>query len=317
MGSSLFYQPLGKLKPCGRRVRRSDVMKYVQIGILVSLLAIAGLLVGIYQKDATRPEQPDALTLEALPAEGPLSVQQASLRSPLPPEPAPVAPTEPRPAPRYSPAPPPVAAPEPQPEVAIVTAPEAPPPAPPPTRPAPLPMPEPPPVEKPREPREVTLRAGLPITVRLDHTVSTDRSRPGDTFTASLTKAIIEDGLIIADRGARVEGQIVDARRAGRVNGRSYLSLELTEIHGDDGQTIAIDTSVFSAEGEGQTKKSVKRGAIGAGIGAAIGAIAGGGGAGAGSAAVQGGEAVIFEAESRLSFRLASLASDVHVVERL
>ena len=303
-------------------------MKYVQIGILVSLLAVAGLLVGIYQQNAAAPEQPAPLTLEVVPTQGPLPVQQATLRTPISPEPAPVAPPKPRPAPRYTPVPPPPAAPEHQPEVAIVTAPvpSPPPVAAPPMRSSPLPAPEPPPpVAKPREPREVTLRAGLPITVRLDHTVSTDRSRPGDTFTASLTEAIIEDGLIIADRGARLEGQIVDARRAGRVNGRSYLALELTEIHSDDGQTVSIDTSVFSAEGQGQTKKSAKRAAIGAGLGAAIGAIAGGGkgaaigagvggGAGAGTAAAQGGEAVIFEAETRLSFRLAS---DVHVVERL
>ena len=303
-------------------------MKFVQIGILVSLVAIAGLLVGIYQQSAPAPERPAAVALEAPPAEGPLPVQQASLTSPVRLDPAPVAPPRPRVAPRYSPSPPTPAEPEIRPEVEIVTVPVPPPPAiaARAASPTPLPAPEPPRVERPRrEPREVTLRAGLPIMVRLDHTVSTDRSDAGDTFTASLAEAIIEDGLIIADRGARVEGHVVDARRAGRVNGRSYLSLELTEIHGDDGQTIAIDTSVFSAEGEGQTKKSAKRAALGAGIGAAIGAIAGGGkgaaigagvggGAGAGSAAVEGGEAVIFEAETRLSFRLAG---DVHVIERL
>ena len=319
------------MKPGRWAPRRSNVMKYVQIGILVSLVAIVGLLGGIYVQNNSQPEPTEPLTYDANSEDGPLPVQQAALTTSLSPEPVAVATRRPSPAPapRYEPAPLPPAVPSPAPEapVEIARAPAEPPPPiqakPAPI--APLPTPAPPPVEKPLEPREVTLRAGLPITVRLDHTVSTERSQPGDTFTASLSEAIIEDGLIIADRGARLEGRVVDSRRASRINGNSYLALELTDLHTDDGQRISVNTRVFSAEGRGQTKKAAKRSASGAGIGAAIGAIAGGGkgaaigagiggGSGAGSAAAQGAEAVIFEAETRIAFRLDS---DLHVVENL
>lgn len=181
--------------------------------------------------------------------------------------------------------------------------------------PPPTTIPAPPRTASTTKPRTVTLPVGMDLVVRLNRTISSGAYDAGDTFTATLDEPVIVDRLIIADRGASVEGRVVEAKRAGRVSGRSYLSVELTNLQTDDGQRVQIATSRFDSEGEGQTKQTAKRAGIGAAIGAAIGAITGGGkgaaigagagaGAGAGSEAIKRGEDVELRAETRLFFRL-------------
>src|ERR1035438_9541108 len=61
-------------------------------------------------------------------------------------------------------------------------------------------------------PRQVTLNAGLLIPVRLVDGLSTERNSPGDAFLATLDGDLAVDGLVIAERGARVEGRVVAPR---------------------------------------------------------------------------------------------------------
>lgn len=177
----------------------------------------------------------------------------------------------------------------------------------------------------PRQPKTITLAAGMPITVRVNENISTNTNYEGDTFTASLDKPIVIDGFVIADRGSRVLGKVTRAEKAGRVKGRSELSLALTQIHTTDGQTIAIQTTPWDKEGPTSKKRDAAEMAGGAALGAIIGAIAGGGkgaaiGAGAGGAAGTGavlatrGKAAEVPSETRLTF---SLSSDVPITERL
>jgi hypothetical protein len=183
------------------------------------------------------------------------------------------------------------------------------------------------PVEEPRqvkpkviEPRTVTLPAGLGIVVRLNHTVSTERNQVGDDFQAVLDEPVIVDGLVIAEKGAQVEGKVVQSDRAGRVRGRALLALELTRLATQDGQLIDIETEYVEQEGPNTQKKDAAKVGIGAGIGAAIGAILGGGkgagigaatgaGAGAGTVAATRGEPVVLRPETRLEFRLNQAVS--------
>ncbi len=155
---------------------------------------------------------------------------------------------------------PPAPAPEPQaaaPEPAPATA------APEPEPPHEAPKPEPPP-----EPRRVTLHQGFQITIRLDESISTDHAAGGDTFRASLAEPLVADGLIIAERGARVTGRVVNAIRGGRFSGPAELQLALATVETSDGQKVAISTEPWVKTGEGS-----RAGALGA----IIGAISGGG----------------------------------------
>ena len=50
------------------------------------------------------------------------------------------------------------------------------------------------------------------IPVRLIDGLSSERNRPGDVFTATLEKELVAGEFVIAERGARVEGRVIDAR---------------------------------------------------------------------------------------------------------
>ena len=310
-------------------------MKYVQVTILAFLVVIAGLLVGIYQTQhstATSAESRDEGLFE--PAQAlPETARQPDLAeiAGQPVEPVIDRATrsvEPKPDPRRdrvelrgAPAEPPatqqeaaeVRDPEPVPEPEIAA-----------PRPASAPVPTSPEPE-PRQPRTVTLPANMPIVVRLVDALSTDTNYAGDTFYAALDEEIMLDGLLVARKGAHVEGRVLESRRAGRVKGVSMLSLELVRLSTADGQTVEVVTNRAKQQGPQSQKSDAKKVGLGAAIGAAIGAIAGGGkgaaigagagaGAGAGTVLTTRGKPVKLPSETRLEFQLMD---PVQVVEAL
>ena len=112
----------------------------------------------------------------------------------------------------------------------------------PPAQPAPAPK-----VEV-RVPNVVTLTAGMTLAVRIGETVSSVRNQPGDSFLATLTQPLVIDGFVIAERGARVEGRVLDAIPAGR--GRvSHLAVSVVQVATSDGQNIRIRTEPYSKDG--------------------------------------------------------------------
>jgi len=236
-----------------------------------------------------------------------------------------------------SPMPPPVRR---QPEP-VVIAHNDPPPAPPvPTVEAPPPAPEPapPPPSVPvenvslpapnvevRVPHTVTLAAGTTLGVRIGETLSSSRNQPGDSFLATLTQQLVIDGFIIAERGARMEGRVVDAAQAGRGRGSARLSVSIVRLATADGQNIRIRTEPYNKDGANQAAMDAAKVGGGAAIGAVIGAIAGGGkgaaiGAGAGGAVGAGdvllthGRPVEIPVETRVNFRVQE---PVTITERL
>jgi hypothetical protein len=189
------------------------------------------------------------------------------------------------------------------------------------TRPAAPPPPPPP----PPEPMKVTLKEGSVIAIRLGETLDSEKNAVGDSFTASLAEPIVIDGFVIAERGARVSGKIVDANRAGRVKGVAVLQLALTEVTTADNQRVPIVTDAFLQKGPDTTKSDAAKVGIAAGIGAAIGAIAGKGkgaaiGAGAGGAAGAGtvlatrGKPAVLPAETLVRFKVSQA---VTITEKL
>jgi hypothetical protein len=159
------------------------------------------------------------------------------------------------------------------------------------------------------------LKAGTLLAVRLIDAVSSDKNHPGDTFTGSLDAPLIVDGLVLAERGARVEGKIVEAQQAGRIKGLSSIALELTRVNLSDGQRIEISTDSFTKMGPQSRAADAEKIGGGAALGAIIGAIAGGGkgaaiGAGVGGAAGTGtvaatrGKPAVLPSETKVSFRI-------------
>lgn len=175
--------------------------------------------------------------------------------------------------------------------------------------PAPAPQPAPPPAPS------VTLRAGTLLPVRLGESISSEHNQVGDTFTATLDAPLVVDEFVIAERGARVEGRVVEAQKPSHVKGQSTLALELTKLNTSDGQHVGIQTDPFRKQTATSTEQDVGIVAAAAGVGAVIGAMAGGGkgagiGTAAGGAAGAGGvmvtrpKAVALPSETKISFRL-------------
>jgi hypothetical protein len=198
------------------------------------------------------------------------------------------------------------------------------------TEPAPAPAATHAPAEAPEPPApqpapSVTLRAGMTLPVRLGESLSSDHNQAGDTFTATLDAPLSAGGFVIAEKGARVEGRVVEAQKSG-MKGKATLALELSRVNTSDGQHVEIKTETLRKQADAMaTGDQVGIVAAAAGIGAVIGAMAGGGkgaaiGAGAGGAAGGGGvvatrnKAVSLPTESKITFRLSA---PVTITERL
>jgi len=144
------------------------------------------------------------------------------------------------------------------------------------------PPPPPPPI-----PAKLTIQPGTYITVRLNQGLSSDRNQAGDAFAATLVRPVVVDGVVIADRGQTVGGHVVEAKKAGRVEGVSRLAVQLTDLTLLDGHPVPIQTKLFTKNGPtsqgrdaaaiaGTTATGAAVGAaVGWGTGAAIGAGAG------------------------------------------
>jgi hypothetical protein len=175
-------------------------------------------------------------------------------------------------------------------------------------------------------PHSVTLERGTELYVRIGETLSTERNRPGDRFLATLEQPLIIDGFIIAERGARAEGEVVASDPAPRGgNGVSHLAIRLVKLATSDQQNIALRTGLWNRDGNSSAGRDAATILATTAIGAAIGAMAAGGkGAGIGAAAggaagaagvlAARGAGAIIPVETRLSFRVEQ---PVRITERL
>jgi hypothetical protein len=164
---------------------------------------------------------------------------------------------------------------------------------------------------------KITILAGTKLRVELLNSVSSNKSRSGDQFMASLAEPVVVDGITALPKGTRVRGRVIDAKESGRVKGRASIELMLTEIMPDIGKAVSISTKPYRQVAESTKKRDAAIIGGGAGVGALIGAIAGGGkgaaigaavggGAGTGTVLATRGKEIHLAPETRLVFTLAS-----------
>jgi hypothetical protein len=176
-----------------------------------------------------------------------------------------------------------------------------------------------------RVPHTVTIAAGTVLQVRIGETISAAHYQVGDVFLATLDRPLVVEGFIIAERGSRLEGRVVEAQPAGRGNTTSRLGIELVKLSTSDGQRLQIRTQPYRKDPASSAGGDVAKVGVGAALGAVIGAAAGGGkgaaiGAGAGAAAggvgaaVARGKTAEIPVESRISFRIEG---PITITERL
>ncbi|MBZ5648668.1 MAG: hypothetical protein LAN37_15770 [Acidobacteriia bacterium] len=168
--------------------------------------------------------------------------------------------------------------------------------------------------EKLSQPVMVTVPEGTAVDVVLTGALSSDRSRPGETFDATVAQPVVIDNETVIPKGAPVKGRVVDAVPAGHLRGVPRLKLALTELD-MDGRSYPVATSYAVRSGRNHNKRNLAWIGGGGAGGAVIGAIAGGGkgaliggpvGAGAGTlvAFLTGKHDIKLPAEQHLTFKL-------------
>lgn len=167
---------------------------------------------------------------------------------------------------------------------------------------------------QPRVPVTVTVPAGKVLTVRLADELGSKISQPGQSFGGTLAKAVEVNGETVIPAGARVEGEVVDAKPLGRFAGGALLQLKLDSVR-IRGQQMPVQTAMVTETAKGKGKRTGAMVGGGAGLGALIGGLAGGGkgaligaaaGAGAGTAgtAFTGNKEIVLPTESAIAFTL-------------
>ena len=253
-----------------------------------------------------------------------LTVAQTQAQAAPEPAPAEAAAPAPSPAPKPARAPaksqpqkretaaaamPPVArdlAPSPAPAPMPVAAAEPPAPAPPPFV---QPTPPPPPVM-----RTTAIPAGTVVRVQTVDSIDSAVNKAGEVFRASLAAPVVINNDVVVPAGTDLYLRLVDATSAGRIKGRSGLTLELASME-FQGQTYQLSSTDYQQTGASEGKRTAATVGIGTAVGAALGGIFGGGkgaaicagaGAGAGTvgAAATKGQQVQIAAETKLDFTL-------------
>lgn len=171
----------------------------------------------------------------------------------------------------------------------------------------------------------VTIPNGAMLRVRINHTLSSNRSQPGSVFDGTVVNDVVAGGFVAIPRGATVQGKVVNAKPSGALGGTGEMSIELTSVT-LGGKTYPLASDVWANHGNDKTTETINK-TLGIGaMGAIIGAVAGGGkgaaiggaagaAAGIGSSAASGNGQVFIPAEAIVSFHTVSDTPVVTVSE--
>ncbi len=160
----------------------------------------------------------------------------------------------------------------------------------------------------------IQIPAGTPITVRMIDAVDSKVAHLGQTFRASVDEPVVINGQTVIPRGADAIAKLVEDQQSGKFEGKTILTLALTDIT-INGQMIDTTTGDVTRASSSRGARTAKVVGGATALGAIIGALAGGGrGAAIGAAsgaAVGGGAEVLTKgqqvkipSETRLNFTL-------------
>lgn len=124
-----------------------------------------------------------------------------------------------------------------------------------------------------------TLPTGATLDVRLDQQLGTESSRVGDTFSATVSNAVIaSNGSTAVPAGARVWGHVSAVKSASNATEQAAIILDFDSLT-FNGNRYPFEANITATnlQKEGaSTSETVKNAAIGAAAGAVLGAILGG-----------------------------------------
>ena len=160
-------------------------------------------------------------------------------------------------------------------------------------------------------PERYLVPSGTRLPLILHNAVTTRNAKPGDPVYLETTFPIVIDNRILIPAGSYVQGEILEARRPGKIKGTGEIRLRLNSMILPNGYAVdfnAVPTNAGTGGNEATDKEgnihgdTDKAGDVGTflkttGVGAGVGAIAGqsakGAGIGAGAGAAVGLAAVL------------------------
>ena len=163
-----------------------------------------------------------------------------------------------------------------------------------------------------------TIPAGIHVTIRTGHSLSSATARAGESFSCSVARDVVVNGRTLAKAGERAKCRVTSAKSSGRLHAPGRLSVRLTEVNGQP-----VTTTSHSFRGKSHKKSNATKIGGGAAAGALIGGIAGGGkgaliGTGAGAAAgtgvavATGKEEAVIPAETAVTFTIGGSSAASH-----
>src|SRR6266581_7295369 len=105
-------------------------------------------------------------------------------------------------------------------------------------------------------PDPITIPERTPIHVTLDQSLATNKNKAGDHFQATVTQPVVVDGNTVIPKGARVDGRVVDARKAGYLKGKADLRLALQDVR-VNGQSYEVRTTSVGRKSIVHTKRNL------------------------------------------------------------
>ena len=165
------------------------------------------------------------------------------------------------------------------------------------------------------------------VSVRLVDTLSSESSQPGDSFTGTLAEPLVVGDRIVAQKDARVIGQVREVVSSGRLSRPALMTLSLKSVQSWSGR-YPIQTGDLTIKASSHATRNlliiggtagagaVIGGAAGGGKGAAIGAAAGAG-AGTVGAYLTGKRQIVLPSETLLTFHVTSVKISPKELERL
>jgi len=116
----------------------------------------------------------------------------------------------------------------------------------------------------------VTVPAGTRLVVYPNSTLNSGKNKSGDRFSVILAADLAADGVLVARRGDKIFGTVVESKKAGRVVRKAGMILELNDIViNDQMHPIVCHPLDLTGEKTGDLKKVAVKGAIGSVIGGA------------------------------------------------
>src|SRR5207247_2431524 len=103
----------------------------------------------------------------------------------------------------------------------------------------------------PDTPSEYVVESGTRVLLRLTNAVNTKHTAPGDRIYLETAVPVFVNGHLIIPRGSYVSGTVVDAKRAGRVKGKSELNLRFDSLTLPNGVTRDLRSLPSAADTQG------------------------------------------------------------------